>query len=257
MKYCLLSSGSQGNSAFVCQGDSRVLIDCGITKKRLLERLAPLGVGLEEIDRLLITHGHIDHISGIKAIPEEKWMTSPQVVKDELAPGQYFSPYVPFQVGELTITPLPLSHDANNTVGFLIEGGEESLVYITDTGYIKEKVLKRIADKTYYIFESNHDTKMLFTSKRSPFLIRRIHSNIGHLDNVESATYLSNLIGKDTKEVTLAHLSDECNTPELAVETFKTVMISELGHEPDVLLRCGSIAQEVKGGDWEKDLKSI
>lgn len=252
MRYALLSSGSAGNSALVCGAEGKILIDCGITKKRLNERLAPTGVGLSEIDKLLITHSHGDHISGINAVPQEKWMTSKDVLDVELEPSQYFYPYKAITVKDLVITPLPLSHDANNTVGFLISDGKETLVYITDTGYLKEKVLKLIKGATYYIFESNHDTKMLYESERSAYLIRRIHSDFGHMDNVESATYLASLVSEKTKEVTLAHLSEECNTPEIALETYKRVMLASLGHLPDAKLRCGSIEASVIGGDWEK-----
>jgi phosphoribosyl 1,2-cyclic phosphodiesterase len=254
MKYAVLSSGSDGNATLVCGEEARILIDCGLTKSKLTKTLAQVGIGLGDVDNLLITHAHNDHIAGIRFIPQEKWLTSPGVVEEELGEDQYFSPYQEFQIKDLSITPLPLSHDAANTVGFLIKDKDESLVYITDTGYIKEKVLKLIKDATYYIFESNHDTKMLYTSDRSAYLIRRIHSDKGHMDNVESATYLSGLIGKETKEVTLAHLSEECNKPEIALETFNRVMISELGSTPEVLVRCASIENVVTGGNWERKI---
>lgn len=255
----MLSSGSDGNATLVCTDKVQILIDCGITKTKLCQRLGAVGSSLEQIDKLLITHGHIDHVSGIRFLPLEKWMTSLHVVDNELAKNgqvlqdeQYFETYKSFQIGDLTVTPLPLSHDATNTVGFLMKDESESLVYITDTGYIKDKVMNLIGNATYYIFESNHDTKMLYESDRSPYLIRRIHSDCGHLDNVASAAYLSSLIGKETKEVTLAHLSRDCNKPELAMETYKRVMMAQLGYIPSPLLRCASIDNIVTGGHWEK-----
>ncbi len=250
MKYAVLSSGSKGNSTLISGGGANILVDCGITKKKLVSELSQVNSSIPEIDKLLISHGHSDHTAGIRFIPSSNWMTSPEVVEDTLLSDQYFYPYHEFQVKGMTITPLPLSHDAKNTMGFLFSDGEESLVYITDTGYIKEKVISLIKDKTYYVFESNHDTKMLYESERSSYLIQRIHSDKGHLDNVESATYLSSLIGADTKEVTLAHLSEECNTPEKAMETFNKVMIAQLGHVPHVLLRCASEENILTGGDY-------
>jgi phosphoribosyl 1,2-cyclic phosphodiesterase len=264
IRYAVLSSGSAGNSTLVCSDKTQILIDCGINKKTLCARLGMVDSSIEEVDRLLITHSHSDHISGVRFIPTEKWMSSSHVadaalkdMKDEkktLDDSQYFFPYQEFKIGSLSITPLPLSHDAPNTVGFLFKDKDESLVYITDTGYIKDKVMNLIGNADYYIFESNHDTKMLYESDRSVYLIRRIHSDIGHLDNVASATYLSSLLGKKTKEVTLAHLSEECNKPEIALETFNTVMLAQLGYVPDVLLRCASIENILTGGHWEKKL---
>jgi len=252
MKYACISSGSEGNSTLISSGETNILVDCGITKKKLTERLNQVNCSINELDRLLITHTHSDHVKGIKFIQEDKWMSRVDVLGQPLNEEQYFYPYKTFKIKDISVTPLPLSHDAKDTTGFLFDDGKESLVYITDTGYIKEKVMKLISDKTYYIFESNHDAKMLYESDRSAYLISRIHSDIGHLDNIESATYLSSLIGKDTKEVTLAHLSEECNTPELALESFQKVMVAQLGYLPHVLLRCASIENLLTGGDHLK-----
>jgi len=252
MKYACLSSGSAGNATLISSESTNILIDCGITKKCLVERLGQVGISIGDIDRLLITHSHSDHTKGIRFIPVGLWMTQPGVVDEALNTDQYTVPYHPFKVKDITITPLPLSHDAKNTTGFLFDDGKESAVYITDTGYIKERVVNLISDKTYYIFESNHDTKMLYESDRSAYLIARIHSDKGHLDNVASATYLSTVIGQKTKEITLAHLSEECNTPDIALATFSKVMIAQLGRVPDVLVRCASINSVLTGGDYLK-----
>lgn len=251
MKYAVLSSGSAGNATIVCSQKANILIDCGINKKTLNERLSQCGLGVDDINVLLITHGHTDHISGIKFVPKDKWMTSHKVIEG-LADSQYFEPYQTFCIGDISVTPLPLSHDAVNTVGFILKDGDESLVYITDTGFISEKVMELTVNATYYIFESNHDTKMLYTSDRSAYLIRRIHSDIGHLDNVYASTYLSRLLGDRTKEITLAHLSEECNTPEIALQTYNKVMQAQFGSLPNILIRCASISSVLKGGGFLK-----
>src|SRR5574344_1429505 len=172
MKYLVISSGSKGNCTLICGEQARILIDCGITKKGLMSGLASFNVGLTEIDNLLITHDHVDHYSGAHFLPKEKWMSAEGAIPDELPEKQIFTKYVSFKIKDLTITPLPLTHDAPSTVGFLIEDEKgEKLTYITDTGYIKDKVLDLIKDCQYYIFESNHDTKMLYTSDRRAALI--------------------------------------------------------------------------------------
>lgn len=252
MKYFILSSGSRGNSTLVCTKGGNFLIDCGITKKLLVSRLATCGKGIEDIDYLLVTHSHSDHISGIKFIPEEKWFASINVLKEELPKDHYLVPFRKMIFGETVVTTLTLSHDAPS-VGFLFEDGEESLVYLTDTGYIPERTLRFIENKTYYIFESNHDTKMLYESSRPPYLIKRIASDKGHLDNVAASYYLSNLIGSNTKEVNLAHISEECNTEEIALNTFNEVIYTQKGERPSLLLRCASVNHVVSGGKDDQD----
>ena len=110
-----------------------------------------------------------------------------------------------------------------------------------------------IKNKTYYIFESNHDTKMLYESSRPPYLIKRIASDKGHLDNVAASYYLSNLIGSNTKEVNLAHISEECNTEEIALNTFNEVIYTQKGERPSLLLRCASVNYVVSGGKDDQD----
>ncbi|MFA6796010.1 MAG: MBL fold metallo-hydrolase [Bacilli bacterium] len=249
MKYCTISSGSKGNSILVYTDNTAILIDCGITKKKLLAGLSSCGLGLGKIEKLLITHGHSDHISGIRFIPRDKWMVSRDVLDDELEEEHYFEPYVPFQVGDFNIRPIPLSHDAKNTTGFIIVANGETLVYIADTGFISDRAIELITGADYYLMEANHDTKMLYSSTRPMYLIRRIHSDRGHLDNIASACYLSLAITEKTKEVTLVHLSDECNEPSKAIEAYEKVMVAQLGKVPDVKLRCASIVNMVKGGD--------
>lgn len=252
MKYAVLASGSKGNATLVCSEKTVILIDCGISRRKLEERLAQCGLGITDISAVLVTHSHSDHSSGLKMFNVSDIYASLFVLGKNVSEHNILSPYVPRTFGDLTVTPLPLSHDAVNTTGYLITDGEENLVYITDTGFVPEKVLKIIQGADYYIFESNHDPKMLCESKRPPDLIRRILGDQGHLSNVESAYYLSGLVTDRTKEITLAHLSEECNTKEKAVETFNKVMMTQLGEIPDLLLRCADEYEIYKGGKWLK-----
>jgi len=253
MKYCVISSNSKGNCTFISSKNTNILIDFGCSKTKVVNGLASVGYGLDDIQYLLITHEHSDHIKNIKFIPKEKYIVSRDVLKEDLNEDQYLYFYEKKQIGDLIITPLPLSHDANNTTGFLIEDGEESLVYITDTGYLRDGVLNIIKNKTYYIMESNHDTKMLYTSNRDSYLISRIHSDKGHLDNIASASYMADLVGIDTKEIVLAHLSEECNTPSKALQAYNKVFIDKLGEFPShILLRCADVNEFTPGGDFLK-----
>lgn len=253
MKYAVLSSGSKGNCTIVIGKKHVIMIDCGLTKKTLVDKLSQCGLGIEDISLLLITHGHSDHVKGIRFIPQDKWITSLYVINEDLDKSQYLFAFESFDFDEFSIKSFPLSHDATNTCGFSITEGKETLTYVTDTGYLPTKVMNMIKDSTYYVFESNHDVKMLYESSRPSYLIKRIASDKGHLDNVASSYYLSNLIGKDTKEITLAHLSEECNTPSIALDTYKKVMLAQFGKEPNILVRCASIENVVFGGDKNED----
>ena len=137
---------------------------------------------------------------------------------------------------------------SKNTLGFVISDGEEKLAYITDTGFVPEKDFPYLNNLTYYLFESNHDPKMLYESKRPDYLIRRIISDTGHMSNLDCGYYLSTFIGDDTKEIVLAHLSDECNTPEIAMKTLNDVFLRQLGYIPEVVVKAASDKEETKGG---------
>lgn len=258
MKYAVLSSGSKGNSTLIQGEKTCFLIDCGITKKKLIETLNQCGVGFSDIQKVLISHNHSDHIGGLKPFKDDQIMCYKDMLrgKRDGIPEENlfdFESRNQFNIGEFRITLLRLSHDCPNTSGFLVEENktEESLVYLTDTGYLRDSTLRLIKNKTYYVFESNHDVGMLYNSDRPMALIRRIHSDKGHLDNVAASTYLSGLIGDKTREITLAHLSEECNTPEKALETYLVVMQSQLGYVPEnILVRCASIEKVVKGGGF-------
>jgi phosphoribosyl 1,2-cyclic phosphodiesterase len=251
MQFDVISSGSKGNATIIYSNGRAILIDFGISKRRVEQALKGYGLSFDDLEAFFITHTHSDHASDCFNAPIEKVYCSSQaipkcehtVLKDHL-----LLPFIEKTVGPFTITSLPLSHDCKNTMGFLVSDGEESLVYVTDTGFVPEKDFPYFSNRNYYIFESNHDPKMLYESKRPDYLIRRIISDKGHLSNTDCAYYLSNLIGKNTKEVVLAHLSDECNTPEVAKDTYESVMQTQLGYLPDAILKIASDVKETKGG---------
>lgn len=253
MKYAVLSSGSKGNATVISDGKTNILIDCGISKKQLNERLLTCGLTLSDINYVLITHGHSDHIKSVDIFPPKKVYASLLVLGPTNEESNILCSYTRYSFDDIIVTPFPLSHDATNTTGYLLESGDEKLVYVTDTGYLSDKALSILKNANYYIFESNHDVKMLCESNRSAYLIKRILGDQGHLSNVDSAYYLSSLIGDRTSEITLAHLSEECNTPNIALETFDKIMMCQNGEIPQVLLRCADQNNVYKGGDWLKN----
>lgn len=216
MKYVSIASGSKGNCVVVYTKESTLMIDCGSTKGHLMKSFRELDLNINDVDALLITHNHIDHVQQIKHFTSVLTY-SPVALKTNHQ--QIIVEGVPFVVNECTITPIGLSHDSMVTVGYIIDDQHEKLVYITDTGYIKESILEHISNADYYIIESNHDPMMLMKLKRPHHLKARILSDNGHLCNQDSAIVLAKVIGDKTKEILLAHISEEANTIGLALTT--------------------------------------
>ena len=158
-------------------------------------------------------------------------------------------PYQPFILGHLNVTPLSTSHDAKGNMAFLFQSKQESLLYMTDTGYVLQKNLNYMKDINYYIFESNHDVEMLMATRRPLFLKRRIYGDLGHLNNAYSAKIMCDVIGEHTKEIVLAHLSQEANTKEKALETYHQVF-----QENNISfsnIKVASQVNVVSGGNYE------
>ena len=250
MIFDVISSGSKGNATLVIFEDTVILIDFGISKKRVVTALSEYGLGFSDIDAFLITHDHSDHASNAFNAPADKLFSSTESLPKDITvlSDHLMCPYQTFKIKNLEIFTIPLSHDAKNTLGFVIKGGDEKLVYITDTGFIPEKAFQFLTGATYYILESNHDPKMLYESSRPDYLVKRIVSDYGHLSNIDCAYYLSLFMTSDTKEVVLAHLSEECNTPELALSTYEKVMMGQLAYIPDVEVKIASASQSTHGG---------
>jgi len=213
MKFYSLASGSSGNSFLIDNGKQTILIDAGIAYDKIKEKLESLNYDINNIDYVLITHEHGDHIRGIKFFPTNKLYSGVKV------PGvkNVFNKNEEIRLGDYLVLPYPLSHDVA-CCGYRITHKEESLVYLTDTGYVSYKVKPFINNATYYVFESNHDVNMLMDSNRPFFLKSRILSDNGHLSNEDASELICESIGVNTKEIYLAHVSKDCNTKELAYD---------------------------------------
>lgn len=214
MQFHLLASGSRGNCFVLQQDEDIIVIDCGSTKKHLTHSFHRIGIDYENIKAVLLTHQHTDHISQLKLF-QSRPIFAPFLLAESYRQVDVI-PYEDFMIGDFRILPIPLSHDSEITVGYVISSREEKLVYITDTGYIRKQDHKWLRNADYYIFESNHDVELLMKTRR-PYLVKqRILSVAGHLSNEASAEILSEVIGERTREIVLAHISQEANTYEKA-----------------------------------------
>ena len=231
MKVAVLSSGSKGNSTLITTPNVKVLIDLGTSCKYVENSLRNLGIEPNEINAVFISHIHSDHIKGLKVFIKK--YNPLIIVTEKLKPlleeciGNFnyeFYNDKKIIIKDLIVESIETSHDAGESTGFLLKHNDKSLVHITDTGYINSKYYEKLTNRNMYIFESNHDIKMLRESSRPYNTQQRILGDKGHLSNDQASKYLSKFIGKDTKKVVFAHISQEANTPEKVIETFNDIM---------------------------------
>ena len=246
MRFVVISSGSKGNATLVIDKGRVLLIDMGIGIRCLKEALEKENLNIYNINAMLLTHEHWDHTAGIKYLPPLPIYCTKETLDKENVVA--LEPYKPFEIEDFKITPISTSHDVRNPLGFVIENDEEKLVYLTDSGKITVKSLQKIKNADYYIIESNHDPEMLMATNRPMMLKRRILSTKGHLSNEQSATYMTKCIGDKTKEIVLAHLSEEANSPDVALATYKKVFEDANISLENINLYCANQHYSVKGG---------
>ena len=246
MRFVVIQSGSKGNATLIIDQGRVLLIDMGITLKILKEALAKENLNLYNISAMLLTHEHWDHTKGIEYLPPLPIYCTKETLQKENVVE--LEPYQKFNIDHFSITPVSTSHDVHNPLGFVIENNEEKLVYLTDSGKITVKTLQKLKNADYYIIESNHDPDMLMATNRPMFLKKRILSNKGHLSNEQSATYMCKCIGEKTKEIILAHLSEEANDPCIALDTYTRVFKDANISLDNIKLVCANQHYSVEGG---------
>lgn len=233
MRASVLASGSKGNSTYIETKESKILVDIGMTCLYIETKLKKLAVDPKEIDAIILTHTHVDHVNGLKVFVKKyntKVYLTDKMLKDikEIFDLQNYELIEnDFSIKDLNIEVFKTSHDASDSNGYIFNESNKSLVYITDTGYINRKYKEKLSNKNIYIMESNHDIKMLQEGKYPYHLKQRILSDRGHLSNEMSSKYLSEFIGDNTKKVILIHLSHENNNPDIALTTLKNKLNEE------------------------------
>jgi phosphoribosyl 1,2-cyclic phosphodiesterase len=248
MKICVLSSGSKGNSSLIYTDKAKLLIDDGLNLPYIEESLDNLGIKINDLDGILITHEHDDHIKGLKKLISKYdpllYVDSKllDVLTKALGNFRYELYDDNLLIKDLKIDVMKMSHDSKICNGFIIKENRKELVYITDTGYINRKHLDLIENKDMYVIESNHDIEMLENGPYPYFLKQRVISDRGHLSNMQTSKYLKKVIGSKTKKIVFIHLSEKNNTPELVLETFnkyndfnKEIIISKQNEPTEVI----------------------
>ena len=235
MKFCSLYSGSSGNSLFVSNKNTKLLVDAGLSGIRIQRALTDIGEKSDEVCGILVTHEHRDHIHGLGVLSrrfdlpiyanEKTW----EAMADDLgkiAPHNIktFEFDKPFSVEDLEIEAFRTSHDAADSAGFIINDGKKRLGIATDSGIITPEMTKALFGCDLALLESNHDVSMLEAGSYPFYLKQRIKSDYGHLSNEIAGNLALSLVKKGTKHLILAHLSEENNYPLLAYETTARIL---------------------------------
>lgn len=234
MRTMSIASGSSGNSIYVGTNNTHILVDTGISKKRVEEGLGLLDLSGNDINGILVTHEHADHIGGlgvflrkypvpvyatlgtIEAIFEYKSLG--KVDKDLFVPIEYDNH---FQIGDLDIRPVKISHDAKEPSAFTFSDGKSRSAVMTDLGVYDDYIVDAIRDMDTLYIESNHDIRMLELGPYAYSLKRRILGRYGHLSNEASGRLVNEVMHDNIKHIVLSHLSHENNLPELAYEAVR------------------------------------
>ncbi len=229
VEYAVLASGSRGNSTFLSIAGLKLLIDCGLSCKGVEQRLNSIGVDADDIDAVLLTHEHEDHVRSIHTFcrrHDAPLICTEATYRAARLDEKKLHDFVPIHSGRISaelkgvdIFPCPLPHDAVDPVGFVFSASGFRVSVITDLGYPTDLVVHEIRGSDVLIVESNHDPQMLKMSGYPWELKQRIMSRRGHLSNGDAATLIDRTVDDNTRRIILAHLSEENNHPDIAVMT--------------------------------------
>ncbi|MDE3067755.1 MAG: MBL fold metallo-hydrolase [Verrucomicrobiota bacterium] len=271
VKFTILGSGSGGNCAYLETENCRVLVDAGFSPRQIRRRLASIGRVPENLSAILITHEHSDHICGLLGLADKlqipvfcnrqtqdatlwafknKGNNGRSPAPSGLDGGdplkykidwRIFSTGDGFELNDLCVETFTIPHDAQDPVGFLLRTRHGNFGFVTDLGHMTRLVIERVGAANVLVLESNHDVKMLQNSRRSWSLKQRILGRHGHLSNEAAAEAAAQIVSANLRHLYLAHLSRECNRPELA----RHVMAEQMHHLGATHVQLRLAAQDV------------
>jgi len=226
--FTILGSGSRGNCAYLETDEVRLLIDAGFSARQIRQRLAGIGRSPESLTAILLTHEHSDHIQGLKGLEKLGIPTyCNRLTRDAVESlagiklaSRLFETGASFELGDVAVESFSIPHDAQDPVGFLIRTATANVGFLTDLGHATTLVLNRVKAAHALVLEANYDMKLLQEDTRRPWSIKqRIAGRHGHLSNDAAAGAVQEIISADLKHLFLGHLSQDCNRPELALNT--------------------------------------
>ncbi len=241
LRFSVLASGSTGNAFYIESGEEKILVDAGLSGKRIEGLLEQVDVDPAELTRILVTHEHNDHIKGLGIMArryklpiyanEKTWSAMEgQLGKLSVDQKFHFNMEETKSFGGIDVESFAVSHDAAEPMFYTFRNSGKKVALVTDLGYVSERIKKTVEDADAYIFESNHDVSMLRMGRYPWNVKRRILGDSGHVSNEDSALALSDILTDRTKRIYLAHLSLDNNMKDLARMSVKNVL-EERGFE--------------------------
>lgn len=239
MEVIILASGSKGNATLIKSGESLILVDIGISYLSFNRKLKELNIKAKDISNLLITHEHSDHIKGLKTfltrnpninviITKGTFNSLSNDISSKINNILIINQQETFQIADIKVKSYPLSHDAKEPVGYIIDSNNKRVVLATDTGYIDQRIHEYLIDADLYILEANYCPVLLMESKRPFYLKKRIMSEKGHLSN-QDACWLVNELSKNKESViwAVAHISEDCNSIDAINQAISDYLIEK------------------------------
>jgi phosphoribosyl 1,2-cyclic phosphodiesterase len=253
MRFALLGSGSEGNALLIEVGATRILMDCGFSVSETVARLARLEISPSQINAIVVTHEHADHMGGVARFARKYEMPVFLTHGTRLSQSDTFaslpsvieiSPHLAFSIGEIKIQPYPVPHDAREPVQYIFSDGVRKLGVLTDVGCSTPHIEHMLDDCNSLVLECNHDLELLMNGSYPYSLKQRVSGRLGHLNNQDAAALLARLNYVKFQHIVVAHISQRNNSPELAIAALCTA------------LNCSAqrflIADQAAGLPWQK-----
>ena len=233
-KFCNLYSGSSGNCSFIKTENTQILVDCGVSSKKIEEALSSIGESVDNINAIIISHEHSDHVKGLAAIckkhniPIYANTKTFEKINQNIATEnkRSFNSNEKFEIGDITVEPFSIPHDAADPCGYTLFSDNKKISIATDIGHINNNIIKHIDGSEFILLEANYDPEVLKYTKYPFKLKSRIAGPTGHLSNQVAGQTINYLIKSGLKNAILGHLSKESNFPELAYQTVVDELIS-------------------------------
>lgn len=250
-----LFSSSSGNCTLICNDDTNILVDAGVSASKIIASLSDFNLDICEIDGIVITHEHTDHVKAVGALSRKYnipvYANSATMRELIASVGDLhdrniclISPGKGFCIRSMNITPFSIPHDAADPMGYTVDLGDTRVSVATDTGHITKSMLINMSKSDTVLIESNHDVEMVKNGKYPYLLKKRILSDNGHLSNDNAAWLATQLALWGTKKIILGHLSDHNNIPQIAYETTERKLIeNNIRPNSDVILKVASKSQ--------------
>jgi len=251
MRFAYLGSGSKGNAAVIQVGQTRLLLDCGFSARETETRLARLALTGDQLDGIIVTHEHSDHIQGVGVVARKwnlpVWLTdgTHRVSHSQLGgipEINIINPHETFSIGDIEVEPYPVPHDAREPVQYVFGDGVRRLGILTDAGCVTAHMLQVLDNCDSLVVECNHDRNMLTRGDYPPALKARVAGEYGHLDNEAAAELVRAIKTDDLQHLVMAHLSEKNNLESLA----RLALVEAMGCDSDWV----QLASQDEGLDW-------